>query len=84
MRRLNGRNGSENLRTASVWEAYRRNSTKELRKELLAEYWPLVQDVAQRLAYRLRASVEVGDLASYGVLGLINAIERFDPAKKAA
>jgi RNA polymerase sigma factor for flagellar operon FliA len=51
------------------------------RDELLEEYLPLIKSVARSLASRLPASVEVDDLASVGVMGLIDAISKFDPAK---
>lgn len=51
------------------------------RDDLLAEYAPLVRRVAYKLAARLPNSVEIDDLTSSGVIGLIDAIEKFDPAK---
>jgi len=51
------------------------------RDELLSEYAPLVRRVAYKIAARLPHSVEVDDLVSSGVIGLIDAIEKFDPAK---
>ncbi len=51
------------------------------RDDLLQEYAPLVRRVAYKIAARLPHSVEVDDLISTGVLGLIDAIARFDPSK---
>jgi len=51
------------------------------RDELLEEYAPLVRRVAYKLAARLPHSVEIDDLMSSGVIGLIDAIEKFDPTK---
>ena len=51
------------------------------RDDLLREYAPLVRRVAYKIAARLPHSVEVDDLISTGVLGLIDAVKKFDPAK---
>jgi RNA polymerase sigma factor for flagellar operon FliA len=48
---------------------------------LIQEYAPLVKYVAQRLACRLHASVCLDDLISAGVLGLMDAIEKYDPTR---
>ena len=51
------------------------------RDELIGEYAPLVKYIAERLASRLPASIEVEDLISTGVLGLIDALDKFVPDK---
>ena len=48
---------------------------------LIQEYAPLIKYVAQRLACRLPASVCLEDLISAGVLGLMDAIEKYDPTR---
>ena len=50
-----------------------------LRDRLILTYAPLVKYVAGRLGSGLPAHVDEGDLVSYGLLGLISAIERYDP-----
>jgi RNA polymerase sigma factor for flagellar operon FliA len=65
--------------TRSIWLEYRRTSSKELRDRLIVMYSPLVKYVAGRLGSGLPAHVDEGDLVSYGLLGLIGAIERYDP-----
>jgi RNA polymerase sigma factor for flagellar operon FliA len=65
--------------TRSLWREYRRNGAKELRDRLIVMYSPLVKYVAGRLGSGLPAHVDEGDLVSYGLLGLIGAIERYDP-----
>ena len=54
-------------------------SDKALRDRLILTYAPLVKYVAGRLGSGLPAHVDEGDLVSYGLLGLIGAIERYDP-----
>jgi RNA polymerase sigma factor for flagellar operon FliA len=65
--------------THSLWTAYRRNKDQATRDRLILTYAPLVKYVAGRLGSGLPAHVEEEDLVSYGLLGLINAIERYDP-----
>jgi RNA polymerase sigma factor for flagellar operon FliA len=65
--------------TRSLWIEYRQTGSKELRDRLIIMYSPLVKYVAGRLGSGLPAHVDDGDLVSYGLLGLIGAIERYDP-----
>jgi len=48
---------------------------------LIQEYAPLIKYIAQRLACRLPASVCLDDLISAGVLGLMDAIAKYDPTR---
>ena len=63
----------------SLWRKYRVNRDRQLRDRLILTYAPLVKFVAGRLGSGLPAHVDEGDLVSYGLLGLIGAIERYDP-----
>jgi RNA polymerase sigma factor for flagellar operon FliA len=67
--------------TQSLWSNYKRTGDKALRDRLILTYAPLVKYVAGRLGSGLPAHVEDDDLVSYGLLGLIGAIERFDPQR---
>lgn len=51
--------------------------------KLVEEHAPLIKYIAHRIAKRLPAHIEVDDLVSSGVLGLIDAIEKFDPTRGA-
>jgi len=62
-----------------LWRTYRRTNDQALRDRLILNYAPIVKYVAGRLGSGLPAHVDEGDLVSYGLLGLISAIERFDP-----
>ncbi len=64
-----------------LWEEYRKNKTPELREQLILEYAPLVKLVAGRLSMYLGYNVEYDDLVSYGIFGLIDAIDKFDTTK---
>jgi len=65
--------------TQTLWNNYKRTGDKALRDRLILTYAPLVKYVAGRLGSGLPSHVEDDDLVSYGLLGLIGAIERFDP-----
>ena len=67
--------------TQSLWLEFRRTKDKALRDRLILTYAPLVKYVAGRLGSGLPAHVDEGDLVSYGLLGLIGAIERYDPTR---
>ena len=65
--------------TQSLWLEYRRTGDKGIRDRLILTYAPLVKYVAGRLGSGLPAHVDEGDLVSYGLLGLMGAIERYEP-----
>jgi RNA polymerase sigma factor for flagellar operon FliA len=65
--------------TQQLWRTYRAQRDQKLRDRLILTYAPLVKYVAGRLGSGLPAHVDEGDLVSYGLLGLISAIERYDP-----
>ncbi len=64
-----------------LWDVYRKNPTAELREQIIIEYAQLVKIVAGRLCVHLGNAVEYDDLVSYGIFGLIDAIDKFDFAK---
>src|SRR5688500_1669409 len=68
--------------TQALWQQFKRTGDRALRDRLILTYAPLVKFVAGRLGSGLPAHVEEGDLVSYGLLGLIGAIERFDPGRE--
>jgi RNA polymerase sigma factor for flagellar operon FliA len=64
---------------AKLWHAYKRARQQAARDELILHYAPLVHVVVGRLAMGVPRHVDRADLVSYGVFGLIDAIDRFDP-----
>lgn len=64
-----------------LWEDYGKTGSPELREKIILEYAPLVKVVAGRLSMYLGYNVEYDDLVSYGIFGLIDAIDKFDPMK---
>ena len=61
-----------------LWGEYQKNPSAELREKIIIESAPLVKVVAGRLSMYLGYNVEYEDLVSYGVFGLIDAIDKFD------
>src|SRR5437764_4042942 len=61
-----------------IWLQYKQSPDPHLRERLILTYAPLVKYVAGRLGTGLPAHVEEGDLVSYGLLGLIGAIQRYE------
>ncbi|NTW27883.1 MAG: RNA polymerase sigma factor WhiG [Coriobacteriia bacterium] len=64
--------------TSALWARYKDDLDTAARDELILVYSPLVKYVAGRLAASLPQTVETADLISYGIFGLIDAIEKFD------
>src|SRR6476646_8299711 len=61
-----------------LWRRYKATGDERARERLVVAYSPLVKYVSGRMASGLPAHVEESDLISYGLVGLISAIERFD------
>lgn len=64
-----------------LWADFKASRSQELRDKLIVQYSPLVKYVAGRVGVGLPRNVEQADLASFGVFGLIDAIEKFDPER---
>jgi RNA polymerase sigma factor FliA len=67
--------------TQALWLEFRRTRDQAIRDRLILTYAPLVKFVAGRLGSGLPTHVDENDLVSYGLLGLIGAIERYDPER---
>ncbi len=63
---------------SAAWAAFKDNGDPDARENLILTYSPLVKYVAGRLSSSLPQTVDTSDLISYGVFGLIDAIEKFD------
>lgn len=66
---------------ASLWRSYKTSAAPEARERLILHYSPLVKFVAGRVAAGLPQNIEQADLVSYGIFGLIDAIDKFDPGR---
>jgi len=63
---------------AVLWREYKASGEERLRERLILHYSPLVKYVAGRVGVGLPPNIEQADLVSYGIFGLIDAIEKFD------
>jgi RNA polymerase sigma factor for flagellar operon FliA len=66
---------------ARFWDDYKKHAGSDSRERLILHYAPLVKFVAGRVASGLPPNIEQADLVSYGIFGLIDAIEKFDPSR---
>ena len=72
----------EAIELKDLWSRYKADDDQRARERLVLAYAPLVKYVAGRMASGLPSHVEEADLISYGLLGLISAIERFEPERR--
>ena len=73
-----GRECLEELPIEEVWRTYKRTNSEELRNFLIEHYLHLVKSTAERMHMRLPGEVDVEDLMSAGLFGLMDAIDAFD------
>jgi RNA polymerase sigma factor for flagellar operon FliA len=64
-----------------LWDEFKGSGSEAARERLILHYAPLVKYVASRVATGLPASVEQADLVSYGMFGLIDALQKFEPGR---
>ncbi|BAS27521.1 RNA polymerase sigma factor WhiG [Limnochorda pilosa] len=67
---------------SELWQAFKQTRDPEVRERLILRYASLVKYVAGRIAIGLPRSVDFDDLLSYGIFGLIDAVEKFDPQRE--
>ena len=65
-----------------LWPEFKTTGTRESRDRLILNYAPLVKYVAGRVSVGLPQNIEQADLVSYGIFGLIDAIEKFDTSRE--
>ena len=66
---------------AELWRRYRSTADPESWEALIREHLPLVKYLAGRMIVHLPPQVELDDLISYGIFGLMEAIRRYDPSR---
>jgi RNA polymerase sigma factor FliA len=71
----------EELNEEELWRMYKKEKDARIREHFIKQYAPLVKYVAGKVAMGKPANVEYEDLVGFGVFGLIDAIEKFDPEK---
>lgn len=65
----------------ALWQEFKRNRSRSSRAALVEHYAPLVKQILRRLVVSLPGTVDFDDLIGCGVLGLIQAIENYDPGR---
>src|SRR3954469_677869 len=68
----------------STMKKYKEGSKKidkRTKEKLILEYAPLIKFIAQKIAVRLPSNIEFDDLVSSGVIGLMDAIDKYDPSR---
>ena len=73
--------GVKEVELRDLWRRYKDQGDDSARERLVVAYSPMVKFVAGRLGAGLPSHVEDADLISYGLVGLIGAIERFEPER---
>src|SRR6185312_14610883 len=75
---------STSTNASALLQKYKEEPSKVTTKQkdtLIMEYAPLIKFIAQKIAVRLPAHIELDDLISSGVIGLMDAIEKYDPKR---
>jgi len=67
--------------TGNLWKIYKLTGDLEVREKLILNSLPIVKRIAERLALRLPPHLDTEDLINAGIIGLLNAIEKYDPDK---
>ena len=65
----------------ALWKEFFKHRTEELRNRLMEYYLPIVKYTAERIYVKLPEKVEVDDLISAGIFGLMDAIDAYDPKR---
>lgn len=71
----------ENVTEEELWKEYRKTHDQKIRDTLIRQYAPLVKYVAGKISVGMPHNVDFDDLVGFGVFGLFDAIEKFDPDK---
>lgn len=64
-----------------LWQVYLEHKDKKVRQELISFYAPLVKQVAGRMVLFTPSGADFDDLLGYGALGLVQAVDSFDPQR---
>jgi len=64
-----------------LWEDYKVNNNKEAKDQLILENLELLKKIVGKIYYKYKQHIDYDDIYGYGILGLIDAIERFDYKK---
>lgn len=65
-----------------LWTKYRKTNDSKIREYFIVKYAPLTKYVASKISAGMPSNIEFDDLVGYGVFGLLDAIDKYDPEKK--
>ena len=74
---------SKTIDINKIWAAYEKNRDAAAKEQLIIHYSPMIKIIAGRMSIYVGNTVDFDDLVSYGIFGLIDAIEKFDSQKGA-
>lgn len=72
---------SKNAALLKKYKEEPKKMTQKQKDQLITEYAPLIKFIAQKIAVRLPSNIELDDLISAGVIGLMDAIDKYDPTR---
>jgi RNA polymerase sigma factor for flagellar operon FliA len=64
-----------------LWARFKQRADAAARDELIVKYMGVVRFVAGRMAIHIPSTIDLDDLVGWGVLGLLDAVEKFDPSQ---
>jgi RNA polymerase sigma factor for flagellar operon FliA len=70
------------INVTELWRRFRESGDAQARERLVVAYSPLVKYAARQVRAHMPAHVDTADLVSYGLVGLVAAIDRFRPDRK--
>lgn len=76
--------GQKSMNSTNLLKKYKEEPNKltpQQKDKLIMEYAPMIKFIAQKIAVRLPSNIELDDLISSGVIGLMDAIEKYDPSR---
>lgn len=70
---------TEHISEKELWDRFRNKNDASAREDLILKYMGLVKYVVDRLSMKTPSTIEYNDLCSCGIIGLVSAVDRFDP-----
>ena len=70
---------TERISEEELWDRFRNRNDASAREDLILKYMGLVKYVVDRLSMKTPSTIEYNDLCSCGIIGLVSAVDRFDP-----
>ena len=70
---------TEHISEEELWDRFRNKNDASAREDLILKYMGLVKYVVDRLSMKTPSTIEYNDLCSCGIIGLVSAVDRFDP-----